>query len=137
MPVTYTTSHEGVEPADLEGFFQGWEKAPTTATHLRILQGSDHVVLARNGREVVGFITAITDGVLTAYIPLLEVKPDYRNQGIGRQLVEQMMEELKEYYSINLTCDPELRAFYTELGMRALTAMAHRNYDFQQGRPEP
>lgn len=136
MPVTYTTSLEGVESSQLEGFFQGWENPPSPETHLRILKGSDRVVLAKDGDRIVGFVTAITDQVLSAYIPLLEVLPDYQNQGIGRQLAMEMLEQLREFYSVDLTCDPELRAFYTELGMRALTAMAHRNYDNQSGLPE-
>jgi GNAT superfamily N-acetyltransferase len=36
----------------------------------------------------VGFITAITDGVLTTYLPQLEVLAEYRGQGIGSALVE-------------------------------------------------
>jgi hypothetical protein len=32
---------------------------------------------------VVGFITAISDGVLTAYVPFLEVLPAHRRQGVA------------------------------------------------------
>ncbi len=32
--------------------------------------------------KVVGFITAISDGVISAYIPLLEVLPKYQNMKI-------------------------------------------------------
>ena len=37
---------------------------------MRILQGSDLLVMAiSQNRKVVGFVTAITDGVSTAHIP--------------------------------------------------------------------
>src|SRR5690606_30768373 len=102
-------------------------------THLRLLQGSDHVVLAKEDNQVVGFVTAITDGVLSAYIPFLEVLPDYRGQGVGKELVHLMLLKLQDYYMVDLTCDPALRNFYVEQGMTALTAMAKRNRDKQTG----
>jgi hypothetical protein len=44
------------------------------------LQGSDVIGLAREAESgrIVGFVTAVGDGVLSAFIPLLEVVPDYR-----------------------------------------------------------
>lgn len=133
--IAYTENVEGVASGDLNGFFHDWPNPPSAETHLRLLRGSTEVILARDGSRVIGFITAITDGVLSAYIPFLEVLPEYRRQGIGRELVKRMLEKLQGYYMIDLTCDPELRPFYTELGMRALTSMSLRNYEAQSGRP--
>jgi hypothetical protein len=50
---------------------------------LSLLAGSDHVVLAidKASGDVVGFITALSDGVLCAYISFLEVVPGYRQRG--------------------------------------------------------
>jgi ribosomal protein S18 acetylase RimI-like enzyme len=42
----------------------------------------------------IGFETAISDGRLTAYIPLLEVLPTYRNRGVGSQLIKMMPAQL-------------------------------------------
>jgi ribosomal protein S18 acetylase RimI-like enzyme len=97
--------------------------------HLAILKRSDHVVLAVDGDQVVGFITAISDGVLSAYIPLLEVLPSYRQQGIGSELVRQMLEKLRGLYMVDLVCDPELQGFYARLGMKPYAAMIIRNFD--------
>jgi predicted N-acetyltransferase YhbS len=66
---------------------------------------------------VVGFITAISDGVLSAYIPLLEVLKPYQGQGIGGRLVQRMLDQLNGYYMIDLLCDPELESFYARFGM--------------------
>jgi|SRR3982074_1909792 ribosomal protein S18 acetylase RimI-like enzyme len=127
--VTYRPSAVGVTADQLEGFFEGWPKPPTTHTHLEILRGSDHVVLAVDPVRVVGFITAISDGVLSAYIPLLEVLPDYRQQGIGSELVRQMLEKLRGFHTVDLVCDPELQGFYARFGMKPYTAMIIRNLD--------
>lgn len=44
------------------------------------------MVFAQNDdtNQVVGFITAISDGVLSAFIPFLEGLPEYKNQGISK-----------------------------------------------------
>ena len=131
QPVHYTETVAGLEPEQLAGgFFEGWPKPPSPEMHLRVLQGSRHVVLAIDERsaEVVGFVTAISDGVLSAYIPLLEVLPDYRHQGIGQELMRRMLNTLRDLYMIDLLCDPDLQPFYEQLNMRPASGMLIRNY---------
>ena len=41
--------------------------------------------------QIVGFITAISDGVLSAYIPFLEVFPAYKSKGNGKELNNGML----------------------------------------------
>ncbi len=84
--------------------------------------------------QVVGFVTAISDGVLSAYIPFLEVLASHRGSAIGSELVRRLLGQLEHIYSINLHCDPELTPFYEHLGMRSLGGMAIRNYEQQSGR---
>ena len=83
--IEYLNETEVITPAQLRGFFVGWPNPPTPETHLRLLRNSNAVVLAVDTAtgQVVGFITAITDSVLAAYIPFLEVLPAYQHQGIG------------------------------------------------------
>ena len=78
-------------------------------------------------------INALSDGVLMAYIPLLEVLPEYQGQGIGRTLVERMLARLGNLYAVDLLCDPELQPFYAQAGMRPATGMLLRNYARQAG----
>src|SRR2546421_8095054 len=111
MMISYRDSAVGVSPEQLGGFFQGWSKQPTPAKHLAILRGSGHVVLAFDGARVVGFITATSDGVLSAYIPLLEVLSEYQGRGIGSELVRRMLEKLRGLYIVDLVCDPQLQGF--------------------------
>jgi ribosomal protein S18 acetylase RimI-like enzyme len=118
--ISYTDSLDGITPGRLRGFFVGWPvDPPTSELHLRILQGSSRVILAVDDQtgNVVGFITAITDGVLTGFIPLLEVLPEYRGRGIGSELVRRMLEQLRGLRTVDLMCDPELQPFYARFGM--------------------
>lgn len=132
--IIYTDSLEDITADHLRGgFFAGWPQAPSPETHLRVLQGSDHIVLAKDGEQVVGYITAITDGVLAAYIPHLEVLEAYKGQGIGSELVRRMHAALRDIYMIDLICDADVQPFYQRLGMTPYTGMIKRNYDRQSG----
>lgn len=126
--VVYSTDISGLRPADLEGFFVDWPTGPSPERHLEILRGSDYVVVARGGDEgrVVGFVTAISDGVLSAFIPLLEVLPAWQRQGIGSELVRRILAELDDYYMVDLVCDPELEPFYRRFELTLLAGMGRR-----------
>ena len=117
--IQYFTDVSKLHPRQLEGgFFEGWTNPPDTDRHLQILRGSGVVVLALDDDLVVGFATAITDGILSAFIPLLEVLPAYRGRGIGTELMHRMLEALAGYADIDLSCDPDLEPFYARFGMQ-------------------
>lgn len=119
----------------LKGFFVDWPNPPSQQTHLKLLNNSSKVVIAfdENTNQVVGFITAISDGVLSAYIPFLEVLPEYKNKGIGEELVKRMLKELDDIYMIDLCCDDDLVPYYEKLGMIKSNGMLVRNYEMQAG----
>ncbi|HJZ50186.1 MAG TPA: GNAT family N-acetyltransferase [Roseiflexaceae bacterium] len=133
--ISYSESIEGVSAGQLKGFFVGWPNPPSPETHLRILAGSAAAVLARDDAigDVVGFITAVSDGVSCAYIPHLEVLPAYQGRGIGSELVRRMLAQLRHLYMVDLICDTDVQPFYARLGMRPYTGMILRNYDRQSG----
>jgi ribosomal protein S18 acetylase RimI-like enzyme len=83
--ITYTDTAVAIRRDQLEGFFLGWPAKPTPEKHVKLLRESYAVELALDGDNVVGFATAISDGVLSAFIPLLEVLPEYQHQGIGTE----------------------------------------------------
>ena len=131
----YRTTAEGLTPEQLaDGFFDGWLDPPSPETLLRILDASDHVVIAVRDEVVIGFVTAISDGVLSAFITLLEVLPEHHDKGIGHSLINQMMEQIGDIYMVDLVCDANLSRFYAELGFATATGMSRRDYAMQSGR---
>jgi GNAT superfamily N-acetyltransferase len=139
--IEYLNSPDGIKPEQLTGFFVGWPKPPSTETHLKLLQGSSHVVLAmetESGR-VVGFVNAVSDRVLSAYIPLLEVLPEFQGRGIGGELVTRLMAKLDGLYMIDLVCNEDLIPFYERFGLvpshtMQVVSMMKRDFDHQAGR---
>lgn len=133
--IVYTDQVSSITPPQLTGFFVGWPNPPNPETHLRVLQGSYRVWLALDAdtQQVVGFINAISDSVLAAFIPLLEVLPDYHHQGIGSELTQRMLNSLSHLYSVDLLCDDALIPYYEKFGMRSGNGMMSRNYSNQSG----
>ncbi|WFF73712.1 GNAT family N-acetyltransferase [Proteiniclasticum sp. QWL-01] len=119
-----------------EGFFEGWPAHPDQAVHRSILKDSfkSIVALDTDRKKIVGFINIISDGILSAYIPLLEVVPRYRNRGIGRKLAELALEETKDFYMVDLCCDETMTAFYEKFGMVPVRGMILRNPEKAMGR---
>lgn len=127
--IHYQNDLHGVSAADLEGFCVGWRKPLTGERLLQVLRGSHAVVLARDDDQVVGFANALSDGLLIAYLPLLEVRPGHQRKGIGSELVRRLIEHLGGHYGIDLLCDEGLEGFYRKFGMRAVRGMCLRNLD--------
>lgn len=84
------------------------------------MQNAGTVITAWDGDQLVGLISAIDDGTLTAYIPYLLINPDYQKDGIGKKLLEAMKEKYKDYlYLLLVSEDAKLIPFYNKLGFEA------------------
>lgn len=116
------------------GFFAGWPSGPDETTHRKMMQQSYKSIIAIDENEIVGFVTIISDGVLSAYIPLLEVVKSHQGQGIGKALMERAFEETKHLYSVDLSCDSDKISFYKQFGMHLSHGMISRNYENQSGK---
>ncbi len=128
--IKYIDAVEEISLNDLEGFWKGWPNPPSSEKHRQILENSEFKILAVDSDtgKVVGFITAISDGVLSVYIPFLEVLPKYRRQGIASELVKRLLGKVKDLYMIDLTCDAELQFFYEKFGLKKSMGMMARNH---------
>ncbi|WP_332838548.1 GNAT family N-acetyltransferase [Lysinibacillus fusiformis] len=131
----YKNNLEDISSDMLKGFFVDWPHPPSPETHLKLMENSSKVVVALNeqSNQIVGFITAISDGVLSAYIPFLEVLPAYKSKGIGKELINRMLIELQHIYMIDLCCDDDLVPLYEKFGMMKFNGMLIRNYSMQSG----
>lgn len=128
--ISYRHDLDGITADHLDGFFDGWPSPPTADALLAVLRNSTHAILAiADDGAVVGFINALTDGRLAAYIPLLEVRSSHRHAGVGSELVRRMLAVLDDVYMTDLVCDEDLVPFYERLGLIRLVGMARRKFD--------
>lgn len=129
--IRYTEDLTGIRAEQLQGFFVGWPKCPSVDQHLAVLRGSYRAVVAiddSTGR-VIGFVNLISDGVLTAFIPWLEVLPGYQEQGIGTELMQRILAGTERFYSVDLVCDAELVPYYERFGMAGTASAVRRHPD--------
>lgn len=134
--IRYTNSLNSITEKNLTGFFNGWPNPSTAEKHIKMLQNSSYFWIAVDDStgNAVGFINAISDKTLCAYIPLLEVLPEYQGRGIGSELVKHMLETLKDYYMIDILCDEDLTDFYKRFNMFKSSGMMIRNFKMQCGK---
>jgi ribosomal protein S18 acetylase RimI-like enzyme len=128
--IRYMDDMSAISAAQLaDGFWEGWPERPSTQTHLAALRSSHFAVVAvdEQTNQVVGFISAIADDVMAAFIPTLEVLPAYRRQGIATELIRRVLDHYSDYHSVDLVCDADLVPFYERLGATQLPGMAWRH----------
>lgn len=58
-----------------------------------LIEKTNRTVVAWDDRQVVGFGRALCDGVSNGYISMVAVAADRRGQGIGRKLVECLIDD--------------------------------------------
>lgn len=132
--VTFLKSVDSLSSSALcGGFFEGWPAPPTAHEHLDLLRNSSHVSIAVDDGRVVAFANALSDGVLAAYIPLLEVLPEYRGRGIGTEIVRRLLDLVGHLYMVDVMCDADVAPFYERLGFRSAGGAVIRNYTWRSG----
>jgi ribosomal protein S18 acetylase RimI-like enzyme len=104
----------------LAGLHVGWPHPPSPEAHLASLAGCNARMLAVDDEAdtIVGFLSAMTDGVLILYLWDLEVRPEYQARGIGTQLVRRTMEAVGPIYQVQLVTDRRTQPFYEKLGLK-------------------
>ena len=125
--IHYIDDLSGLSSEHLSGFFYGWSSHPDPEMHYSILLNSYKAWLAMDCNRCIGFINALSDDIFYAYIPLLEVLPDYRGNGIGTELVRRMLASLEGMYAANIVCDPDAASFSEKLKFVRCVGMIWRN----------
>lgn len=90
-----------IRPADYEKVRQflaanGWEgRVADWQRFKKMLENTQRTVVAVEGSEVVGFARALCDEVSNGYISMVAVAENRRGQGIGRKMVQRLINEDK------------------------------------------
>lgn len=73
--------------------------------------------IALEGDNIIGAVLCSCDG-FTAHILKLVVKEEFRKQGIGKKLINEVLEELKKIGcpEVSINCKPFLQGWYESQG---------------------
>lgn len=112
----------------------GWWKDnydPSGLKHL--IEGSYVFVIAVNkkSKKAIGMGRLISDGVSDAYIQDLVVLHEYRDKGIGREIVKTLIDHCKKkgINWVGLIAEPDQDGFYSTLGFKQMKKYVPMKYE--------
>jgi len=82
----------------------------------RAFEAADHVAMAWAGDRVVGMARMLSDGVSNAYLVDVWTLSSYRRRGIGRRMVQQLVDAVPGLH-VGLQTD-DAQEFYASMGFR-------------------
>lgn len=117
MNIRYSDTHD-FNKEDLQHLFLSvdWSSGHYPEKLVAAMKNYETVYSAWDGEKLVGLISTMDDGVMTAYIHYLLVDPEYQKLGIGKQLVEMTKEKYKDYLRIALVAYDDGTDFYEARG---------------------
>jgi GNAT superfamily N-acetyltransferase len=111
-------------PNDLDALWLAGWGAPAGDYGARVLRRSLAHIGAFDGNRLVGLVNVAWDGGIHAFILDTVVHPDFRRQGIARQLVVRAAEVAKERGAqwLHVDFEPHLEGFHHSCGFRPTAA---------------
>jgi len=117
--ITYRDTHNFTPQALQELFLSvEWSSGHYPEKLAAAMQNFEAVYSAWDGERLVGLISAMDDGVMTAYVHYLLVRPEYQRRGIGKRLVEMVREHYREYLRIVVVAYNAELDFYQSRGFK-------------------
>lgn len=119
MEISYKSIHDFSEE-ELKDLFLSvkWSSGHYPEKLVAAMKNYETVYSAWDGDRLIGLLSALDDGVMTAYVHYLLVNPEYQRLGIGKRLVELAKEKYKDYLKIVLVSYDEGVGFYQSCGFK-------------------
>ena len=97
MSIRYASNVEVITNEALQELFLSveWESGKHPIELTQAIKGSHSIVAAWDGDKLVGLLNALSDGVLTVYFHYMLIHPSYQGEGIGRNMMDIMLDRYK------------------------------------------
>ncbi|WHY73477.1 GNAT family N-acetyltransferase [Fictibacillus enclensis] len=102
----------------------GWTRHTLIALQT-IYSNSSHVAAAYADSRLAGLGRALSDGVFNAAIYDVIIHPQFQRKGVGKLVLEDLLNQLKDISCVHLISTTSNEPFYEKAGLKsAKTAMA-------------
>jgi hypothetical protein len=110
----FFTNEKIFSKSDIVNLFKSadWESADYPEKLFNAVSHSETVISAWDDKNLIGIMTAVSDGDMNVFFPYLLINEDYRGNHIGRTIVSMMLKRYKSYYRKVLVCDRDKAGFY-------------------------
>ncbi|MBX0352063.1 GNAT family N-acetyltransferase [Bacillus toyonensis] len=122
--INYTIKH----PTDFNGLLSLYESLEWNSLNLtlneleQMCKQSWYVIYAFDDKELVGMGRIISDGVITGVICGVCVLPKYQSIGIGKKIVERLIQHCEQNKVIpQLMCVEKLQSYYESIGFEVFS----------------
>ena len=117
MDIDYRDTHS-IDKRELERLFLSlaWSSGHYPEKLEAAMKNYETVYTAWCGEQLIGLLSAMDDGVMTAYIHYLLVHPNFQNCGIGQTLIQMAKQKYADYLRIVLIAYDKARPFYERCG---------------------
>ncbi|RFU67150.1 GNAT family N-acetyltransferase [Bacillus sp. V59.32b] len=122
MNISYKTTTE-IRSEDLSRVFKasGIRRSFDDLPRLqRMIDNADIIISAWDDGKLIGITRAITDYCYCCYLSDLAVDSEYQNEGIGKELVRLLQEQLGEEVTLLLLASPVAMEYYPRIGFETV-----------------
>ncbi|MBU8878867.1 GNAT family N-acetyltransferase [Bacillus sp. FJAT-29790] len=129
------TIHYTIEPPEnfkqLQNLYEslGWNSLNLTVIELeQLCNQSWYTIYAFEGQQLVGTGRVISDGVITGIICGLCVLPKYQSKGIGKEMLNRIIQHCEQNRVFpQLMCVENLESYYDSFGFKKFSIGMSRN----------
>lgn len=132
--------NKGILEEKEDYFIENWDTSKLTdltKSFRRILEEGGSVIIARDRKKVIGFVSLASDMFFDEYLNLdiIQVSNEYRRQGIGKKLFELISIEAKKLGAkkLYISSHPNINTqkFYTNMGCVLAKKINQHLYDLE------
>lgn len=110
-----------------------WASQRTLADIIKMLENTNVCVSIHKEDELIGFGRALTDGTYRALLDDIIVDRAHQKKGLGRVIVQQLLEQLAGIEEVFLNTRAEMKEFYQGLGFEMVKTITMK----KKSRPNP